>query len=104
MEIATMQRTTIALLMLLLLAACGERQNKSPVVDPDILLLEDLQRAGLELERRLMQRMNVQDRVVMIRDPDHGADTYVLPASSLWLLRCGDLGISLVFRTALGED
>jgi len=91
-------------LVLLSLAACGERQDvsKAPMVDDDAVLLTDIQRAVPELERRLMERMIVQDGLILIRDPV--ADiSYVLPANSPWLIRCS-FGVSVIFGTAVSGD
>jgi hypothetical protein len=90
------------LLVVLSLAACGERQDKSkaPIVDEDEVLFKDIQRAVPELERRLMERMSVQDGLILIRDP---VVTYVLPANSPWLVRCS-FGVSVVFGTAVSSD
>jgi hypothetical protein len=100
-----MQASLISVvLMLLSLAACGERQEKSkvPMVNEDDVLLKDIKRAVPELEGRLMERVSVQGGLILIRDPV--ADiSYVLPTNSPWLVRCG-FGVSVVFGTAVSGD
>jgi hypothetical protein len=99
-------RTSLVLLVFPFLAACGEGQDESRgrMVDEEAVLLEDNQRAVPELERRLRERMSVQDGLILVRDPEEKFSSfYVLPANSPWVISCG-FGISVVFGTAVSGD
>jgi hypothetical protein len=95
----------LSVLLLLSLAACGEGQNKSkaPKVDEEAALLKDIQRAMPELERRLRERMSVQDGLILVIDPEGLVTSYVLPTNSPWVISCG-FGLSVVFGTAVSGD
>jgi hypothetical protein len=90
----------------LTLIGCGQEEpikqstSSNPKRDADALLLKDLARAGLELEQRLAASIQVQDGLLMIRDPVI-KDLYVLPASSSWTLSCGFGGLSIVFGNSI---
>jgi hypothetical protein len=94
------------LLVFPFLAACGERQDESKnrTVDEEAVLMEDIQRAVPELDRRLRARVSVQDGLILVRDPEEkDSSTYVLPANSPWVISCG-FGLSVVFGTAISGD
>src|SRR6516225_7542807 len=96
----------LSVLLLLSLAACGEGQNesKAPKVDEEAALLKDIQRAMPELERRLRERMSVQDGLILVIDPEEtSSSSYVLPTNSPWVISCG-FGLSVVFGTAVSGD
>jgi hypothetical protein len=95
-------------LICLSLQACGESpqtENKAKAaMDADAELLQDLRRAGPELERRLLERVSVQDGLFLIHEPVL-SDLYVLPANSAWTLSCGLGGLSVVFGNSFrGES
>jgi hypothetical protein len=74
------------------------------MIDEDTALLKDLDRAGPELERRLLQSVKVDDGVVLVRDPVLGkVFSHVLPTSSPWVISCGS-GLSIVFGTSVSGD
>ncbi len=97
-------------------AACDESQKSRDkgqdaasnqakrMIDEDTALLKDLDRAGPELERRLLQSVKVDDGVVLVRDPVLGkVFSHVLPTSSPWVISCGS-GLSIVFGTSVSGD
>jgi hypothetical protein len=111
-----MIRQAILLMLLLWLCACGQNEpRKNPAtkskMGEDVALLQDVTRAGPELERRLMASIRVQDGLLLVNDPVIGhLVSYVMPANSPWVLSCG-IGLSVVFgnsvsgeRSSVGND
>jgi hypothetical protein len=103
-----MIRPNVALVLCLALVACdkGEQTEKSAaseMLEADALLLKDIGRAAPELERRLMASIQVQDGLLLVRDPVLGGfgELYVLPANSSWVLSCGIAGLSVVFGNSV---
>jgi hypothetical protein len=98
-----------AILSCLILHACGEsakpqQSTKASAVNEDAALLKDLGRAGPEFERRLLKSVSIQDGLVVVRDPlMAGLFTYVLPATSQWVISCG-VGLSVTFGSAVSGD
>jgi hypothetical protein len=89
----------LCLLLCLGLEACDESKpqqtSKPSAVNEDAALLKDVGRASAELERRLLKSVSVQDGLVIIREPlSAGFFTYVLPATSPWVISCG-IGLSV---------
>jgi hypothetical protein len=92
------------------LCACGDSPPSPPqnqetaMMDEDRALLKDIGRAGPEIARRLIKSVSVQDGLVIVRDPlTAGFFTYVLPASSPWIVSCG-VGLSVIFGSAVSGD
>jgi hypothetical protein len=71
-------------------------------VNEDDVLLQDMERAIPELERRLMRRMSVHEGLILIREDD--TRFYVLPANSPWLVRCTSSDVSVSLGTALSTS
>jgi hypothetical protein len=65
--------------------------------------MQDLDRAGTELERRLTESVHADDGIVVIHQPDFGPFRYVLSANTPWTLTCG-VGIAVVFGSAVSGD
>jgi hypothetical protein len=92
------------------LCSCGDdpppppQNQKATMIDEDSALLKDIGRAGSEIERRLLKSVSVRDGLVVVRDPlTAGLFTYVLPASSPWIISCG-FGLSVTFGSAVSGD
>jgi hypothetical protein len=105
-----MIRLAVALVLCLALVACDdsehtEKSAATKIMDADALLLKDVERAGPELERRLMENIQVQDGLLMVRDPVFGevGQLYVLPVNSPWTLSCG-IGLSVIFGNSVSGD
>lgn len=74
------------------------------MADQDAALFKDIERAGPELERRLLASVSVQDGLVLVHDPIMGkVVSYVLPTSSPWVISCG-IGLSVIFGSAVSGD
>ena len=107
--ISKLPLASIFLPIFLGLCACGdggekpskqssELQNR---MKADAALMLDLDRAGKELERRLMDAVRAQDGLVIVHDPVIGKYFLeVLSPNTQWILTCG-AGISVVFGSSV---
>jgi hypothetical protein len=100
-----------AIVLSLSLNSCGESpppaSQAKQTRDEDAALLKDIGRAGPELERRLLQSLKVEDGLIFVRDPNPvlaRVASFVLPASSPWVISCGISGISVTFGSAISGD
>jgi hypothetical protein len=91
---------SVALLLWIVVNAfkIGLQGTKRDGVDSgDIELMRDARRATPELAKRLKDAVNVQDGLLLIRDPIIGdLALVVMPARSFWVLRCG-FGVTVAF-------
>jgi len=103
----------IALTLGLLLSACGpnddaknsaEKSKMEAEFSAEQALMADPERAGPELERRLMENINVQDGLLIVRAPIIGDfESFVLPTTAPWVLRCG-IGLKFVFGSSFSGE
>jgi hypothetical protein len=71
--------------------------------EADAPLFEDVERASIELERRLLESVQPQDGLLIVREPFVGQFyTYVLPPNSPWVISCGIGGLSIVLGNSVG--
>jgi hypothetical protein len=99
----------VLFLVCLTLQACGESsQSESKTKaksNPDAELLTNIDRAGSELERRLVQSVSAHDDLIFVQDPVlKKVASYVLPSNSPWVMTCGFGGLSIAFGTSISGD
>jgi hypothetical protein len=104
-------RMCVILPLFLCLGGCGEDETrKQPSAataqqESDAELMQDIDRAGVELERRLGESVHAADGLVIIHQPVVGESlSYVLSANTSWILSCGVAGISIVFGSSVTGD
>lgn len=99
----------IALALFALLGGCDERDpaqtpNKMvEEVEKETVLMADPERAGSELEQRLMAKVSSVDGLLFVNN--NGFQLFVLPANAPWVIDCGLVGISITFGNSVsGSD
>jgi len=98
-----------AVALCILLGACGKKDQAQQAQQPskaleeakkDEALMEDLDHAGPELERRLAESVSVDGNLLLVHaDPF----LYVLPVSTPWTIQCF-AGMSIVFGNSISGD
>lgn len=101
-----MIRRAGALLFCLMLGACGEAPKKNNMQlqkEADGPLLQDIERAGVELERRLSERVRLRDGIVLVQEPPPLGNyySYVLSQNAPWVVTCGIGGLSVVLGNSV---
>ena len=99
----------IALALFALLGGCDERDSAQTPnkmveeVEKETVLMADPERAGSELEQRLMAKVSSVDGLLFVNN--NGFQLFVLPANAPWVIDCGLVGISITFGNSVsGSD